>query len=149
MTIASDYEQEGLKHVLSKNAYRSMADNHLWFSIFAYHLPSAKRFTRIQRCTCCFVLLLMTLLMNIMFYDSKEEIENDELNQYDLTVGPFIISKEQVVYLSLLRFSLQFHLNLDQYWCSLGNHCLHSKFNRSRTFSSNKSSSSSNNNTCC
>ncbi len=86
-----------LKHVLSKNAYRSMADNHLWFSIFAYHLPSAKRFTRMQRCTCCFVLLFMSLLMNILYYKTKQGIKANELDQYGLTIGPFHIAKEQVI----------------------------------------------------
>jgi len=86
-----------LKHVLSKNAYRSMADNHLWFSIFAYHLPSANRFTRIQRCTCCFVLLLMSLLMNILYYDRKKYVQTNDIDQYGLTIGPFHISKEEVI----------------------------------------------------
>lgn len=74
-----------------------MADNHLWFSIFAYHLPSARRFTRMQRCTCCFALLLMTLLMNIMFYESKEEVRNYSPDRYDLDLGPFKFSREEVV----------------------------------------------------
>jgi hypothetical protein len=86
-----------LKHVLSKNAYRSMADNHLWFSIFAYHLPSAKRFTRIQRCTCCFVLLLMSLLMNILYYGTKNNVQTNNIDQYGLTIGPFHISTEEVI----------------------------------------------------
>ncbi|UJR25593.1 hypothetical protein I4U23_006937 [Adineta vaga] len=96
LTVASEFEQRELKHVLSKNAYRSMADNHLWFSIFAYHLPSANRFTRVQRCTCCFVLFFISLLMNILYYDVKEERTKDELDQYGLTMGPFHISKEEI-----------------------------------------------------
>ena len=91
-------EKRELKHVLTKNAYRSMADNHLWFSIFAYHLPSANRFTRVQRCTCCFVLLFVSLLLNILYYDTKQEINANENEQYGLSLGPFYISKEQVVF---------------------------------------------------
>lgn len=94
--MAGELQKRELKHLLSKNAYRSMADNHLWFSIFAYHLPAANRFTRTQRCTCCFVILLMSILMNILFYNNREQIENDELDQYGLTIGPFRISKEEV-----------------------------------------------------
>jgi hypothetical protein len=85
-----------LKNVLSKNAYRSMADNHLWFSIFAYHLPAANRFTRVQRCTCCFVLLFISLLMNIMYYGLRGEISKDEFNRHALVIGPFRIAKEEV-----------------------------------------------------
>lgn len=85
--------------MLSKNAYRSMADNHLWFSVFAYHLPSANRFTRIQRCTCCFVLLLMSLLVNLFFYREKslsEDDDGDEPEQYGIKFGPFHISQTEV-----------------------------------------------------
>ncbi|CAF1236168.1 unnamed protein product [Adineta ricciae] len=96
LTVASEFEQHELKYTLSKNAYRSMADNHLWFSIFAYHLPSANRFTRVQRCTCCFVLLFISLLMNILYYDVKENLTQDELDEFGLTIGPFHISKEEV-----------------------------------------------------
>ena len=96
LTVASEFEQHELKYTLSKNAYRSMADNHLWFSIFAYHLPSANRFTRVQRCTCCFVLFFISLLMNILYYDVKENLTQDELDEFGLTIGPFHISKEEV-----------------------------------------------------
>jgi hypothetical protein len=96
-------EKTELKHVLSKNAYRSMADNHLWFSIFAYHLPSANRFTRVQRCTCCFVLFFMSLLMNLYYYDLRKDIEEIELNQYGLTIGPFHISKDEVLFILLIN----------------------------------------------
>jgi len=96
-------EKTELKHVLSKNAYRSMADNHLWFSIFAYHLPSANRFTRVQRCTCCFVLFFMSLLMNLYYYDLRKDIEESELNQYGLTIGPFHISKDEVLFILLVN----------------------------------------------
>jgi hypothetical protein len=74
-----------------------MADNHLWFSIFAYHLPSANRFTRMQRCTCCFVLFFMSLMMSALYFDIKQEFETSELDQYGFTLGPFHISKEGVI----------------------------------------------------
>ena len=73
-----------------------MADNHLWFSIFAYHLPSASRFTRVQRCTCCFVLFFISLLMNIIYYGWRNNISQEDFDQYGLTLGPFRISKEEV-----------------------------------------------------
>jgi hypothetical protein len=80
-----------------------MADNHLWFSVFAYHLPSASRFTRTQRCTCCFVLLFISLLMNIIYYDIDKKPETNELDQYGLEIGPFHISRKEVIaFLSLI-----------------------------------------------
>ncbi|CAM2704040.1 unnamed protein product [Rotaria socialis] len=96
LNAAGELEQIELKHVLSKNAYRSMADNHIWFSIFAYHIPSAIRFTRIQRCTCCFVILSMSMLMNLMFYDARQATSTNEDNESSLSLGPFLISKEEI-----------------------------------------------------
>ncbi|CAF3678781.1 unnamed protein product [Rotaria sordida] len=104
INAASELETMELKHVLSKNAYRSMADNHLWFSIFAYHLPSAKRFTRVQRCTCCFVVFFMSLLMSILYYDTKQEINANENDQYGLTIGPFHLSKEEIIVGIIVEF---------------------------------------------
>lgn len=74
-----------------------MADNHLWFSIFAYHVPSATRFTRVQRCTCCFVLLFTSLLMNVFYFDITQVREENKIDQYGLMIGPFHISREGVI----------------------------------------------------
>lgn len=97
INVAGELEQMELKNVLSKNAYRSMADNHLWFSIFAYHLPSANRFTRIQRCTCCFVLLFVSIMMSILYYQTRKQINENESEEFDFTLGPFVLSKEEVI----------------------------------------------------
>jgi len=40
----------------------------------------------------------MSLLMNLMFYKQKQNLEGDELNQNGLIIGPFCIAKEQVCF---------------------------------------------------
>lgn len=86
-----------------------MADNHLWFSIFAYHMPSANRFTRIQRCTCCFVLFFMSLLMNLIYYPAGQEANESKNEDFGVTIGPFCFSKEAVI-----MFGLSFHFIFSQ-----------------------------------
>ncbi|CAF4201484.1 unnamed protein product, partial [Adineta steineri] len=54
LPIASDAEKQEFSYVLAKKAYHSISDGHLWFSIFSR--PPSNKFTRVQRCTCCFVL---------------------------------------------------------------------------------------------
>jgi succinate dehydrogenase/fumarate reductase cytochrome b subunit len=79
--------------VLSKQAYHSMSDGHLWFSIFSR--PLSSKFTRVQRCTCCFVLLFTAMLFNILYYEQSEASKTAS-DYADLSMGPFYFSREQV-----------------------------------------------------
>ena len=78
-------------YVLSKKTYFKIADAHLWFSIFS-RPPSAK-FARTQRCTCCFVLLFSSMLLNIMYYDLVAE---SKTATGGLILGPFMITPQQI-----------------------------------------------------
>ncbi|CAF3607443.1 unnamed protein product [Adineta steineri] len=88
--VAGEEQKQDFAYLLSKKTYHSMSDGHLWFSIFLR--PPSIRFTRCQRCTCCFVLLLMAMLMNIMYYDIKP----DTSTPGGITLGPFYITPEQI-----------------------------------------------------
>ncbi|UJR06735.1 hypothetical protein I4U23_011024 [Adineta vaga] len=52
LPVAGVTEKSDFSYILSKKAYHSISDGHLWFSIFSR--PPSNRFTRVQRCTCCF-----------------------------------------------------------------------------------------------
>ncbi|CAF1670733.1 unnamed protein product, partial [Adineta ricciae] len=71
LPVAGAAEKSDFSYVLSKKAYHSVSDGHLWFSIFSR--PPSNQFTRVQRCTCCFVLLLVSMFLNIMYYDLQNE----------------------------------------------------------------------------
>ncbi|CAF1261744.1 unnamed protein product [Adineta steineri] len=89
--VANDDERQKFSHVLSKHTYYSMTNNHLWFSIFSR--LRVNRFTRVQRCTCCFVLFYISIFLNIMYYG----ISNETKNTASLTLGPFYISSQQII----------------------------------------------------
>lgn len=91
LAVADELKTSEFSHLFTKNSYHTFADNHLWFSIFAYH-PLSTLFTRVQRCTCCFVFLFLNLLMSIMYYDTQTK----QTQQSFLIIGPFYFSKEQV-----------------------------------------------------
>ncbi|CAF5017167.1 unnamed protein product, partial [Rotaria sp. Silwood1] len=80
LPLADEYQKQEFSYVLSKQAYHSISEGHLWFSIFSP--PSPNKFTRVQRCTCCFVLLLTAMFLNILYYDQIKEahtqINNDQ-----------------------------------------------------------------------
>lgn len=59
LPVAGESQKREFAYLLSKKTYHSMSDGHLWFSVFSR--PPSTRFTRTQRCTCCFVLLLMSM----------------------------------------------------------------------------------------
>jgi hypothetical protein len=53
LLVASEFQRQEFSYLLSKKAYHSVSEGHLWFSIFSR--PPSNEFTRVQRCTCCFV----------------------------------------------------------------------------------------------
>ena len=92
LPVASDLEKEKFSHLFRREAYHNMSDGHLWFSIFS---PIAvNHFTRVQRCTCCFVLLYTQMLLNILYYTQAAQAKNDKSDGLEL--GPLFISREQV-----------------------------------------------------
>ncbi|CAF1514009.1 unnamed protein product, partial [Rotaria sordida] len=95
LSVASEMEKRAFFYILSKKAYHSVSDGHLWFSIFSR--PPSNKFTRIQRCTCCFVLLFSSMLLNIMYYDlSVEANMSKKTVGNSLSIGPLYITPQQV-----------------------------------------------------
>ncbi|CAF4158129.1 unnamed protein product, partial [Adineta steineri] len=95
LPIASEAEKQEFSYVLSKKAYHIVSDGHLWFSIFSR--PPSNRCTRVQRCTCCFVLLFTSMLIHIMYYDlSKEAKALSKAHSGALSIGPFYIAPQQI-----------------------------------------------------
>lgn len=91
LPVASEIEKSQFSYILSKKTYFKIADAHLWFSIFSR--PPSIHFTRMQRCTCCFVLFFTTMLLNIMYYDLVAEAKTATGG---LIIGPFMITPQQV-----------------------------------------------------
>ena len=93
LPLASSIERSQFSYLLSKQAYQNVSDGHLWFSIFSR--PPANPFTRVQRCTCCFVLFFLSMFLNIMYYDLSNQAQiNNSTNI--LRLGPLYISREQI-----------------------------------------------------
>ena len=83
LPISTHKDQLELKYLLSRQTKKKLSDGHLWFSIFARPVQSS--FTRLDRLTCCFVLLSITMLMNIMYYGMDTSAQQDGLN-----IGPYL-----------------------------------------------------------
>ena len=84
-------QKNEFSYLLTKRTYHSVSDGHLWFSIFSR--PPSNQFTRVQRCTCCFVLLFVSMFLSIMYYDLSKEAKSTDSSK---TVGALYISPQQV-----------------------------------------------------
>ena len=89
--IAGHSQKTELKYLLRKRTMDSFKDGHLWFSVLARPVQSS--FTRLDRLTCCFVLLYVSMLFNVVYYGSSDS------SSIGLVVGPFSFTAEQVFYL--------------------------------------------------
>ena len=83
LPICYDKEKTSFKYLYSKQTKDKLSDDHLWFSIFARPIQSS--FTRFDILTCCFVLLSISMVMNILYYGM-----DDSASQDGLKIGPFI-----------------------------------------------------------
>ena len=118
LPVAGDAQKQEFSYVLSKQAYHSVSEGHLWFSIFSR--PPSNRFTRVQRCTCCFVLLLTSMLLNILYYDQAAEAKASQ-GSGGLSMGPLFVTPQQVcVHLPKMVENDGCLLKIDWHWCDCG-----------------------------
>ncbi|XP_043563449.1 polycystic kidney disease protein 1-like 2 [Chiloscyllium plagiosum] len=68
---ASDMELKSFKNVFFTKTAESLTDGHIWFSVV--ERPPRSLFTRVQRVSCCFSLLLGSMLTNIMFWGTSPD----------------------------------------------------------------------------
>ena len=84
---SSREDKTQFKYLLSKETKAKLSNEHMWFSIFARPVQSS--FTRLDRLTCCFVLLSISMVMNIMYYgvDTSSSSDGIRIGTYvNLTV---------------------------------------------------------------
>jgi polycystin 1L2 len=89
LAVAGEAQKTEFGYLLSKEATKNMSDGHLWFSIFAR--PAQSAFSRVERVTCCFVLLFISMLANILYYDLDKGTTTGGIE-----IGPFYLTPEQI-----------------------------------------------------
>jgi hypothetical protein len=102
LPVCGQKQKTELRYLIQRQTKYKFSDEHLWFSVFAR--PAQSSFTRLDRVTCCFVLLYITMLMNIMYYGMQSTAKTSGLQ-----IGPLYLSMEQVSILDLLlNFDFRF-----------------------------------------
>ncbi len=87
---AGEKEKTQLAYLIKKQTQQNMSDNHLWFSLLARPVQSS--FTRLDRLTCCFVLLCLSMLANIVYYGTDNSTSSNALK-----IGPLSLTPQQVI----------------------------------------------------
>ena len=106
MAVANLTDSEILGTLIKRQTKDRLSDGHLWLSIVAR--PTLSTFTRLDRLTCAFVLLFITMLANIIYYDMQNEPKKGGLE-----VGPFSLSPQQIgigIMMNLICFPPSFIL---------------------------------------
>ena len=87
--VSTSEEINSFKNKFWTRTSLGITDGHLWLSVIS-RLPTSS-FTRVQRASCCFSILLMVLVVNAMFYSFEEQ------QDHTLQLGPFLFSLRQIV----------------------------------------------------
>uniref|UniRef100_A0AAV2LQ61 Polycystic kidney disease 1 like 2a n=1 Tax=Knipowitschia caucasica TaxID=637954 RepID=A0AAV2LQ61_KNICA len=64
--VATEMELKRFSNLFFMKTAKDFRDGHIWFSVIS--CPPSSTFTRVQRVSCCFSLLLCTMLTSIMFW---------------------------------------------------------------------------------
>ncbi|XP_063044343.1 polycystin-1-like protein 2 [Engraulis encrasicolus] len=64
--VATEMELKAFSNLFYSKTLKDFRDGHIWFSVVSR--PPNSNFTCVQRVSCCFSLLLCTMLTSIMFY---------------------------------------------------------------------------------
>ena len=81
--------KDEFKRSFSALRRNGFADDHLWLSVISKQ--PRNHFTRVQRASCCWCLLLLSMVTSVMFY------ETEDLKQRKIQIGPFSLTPSQLV----------------------------------------------------
>ena len=85
-----DYkEDEEFNRAFSALRRNGFSDDHLWFSVISKQ--PRNQFTRVQRASCCWCLLMLSMVTSAMFYGTESA------TQQKLKIGPFAVTSSQLI----------------------------------------------------
>ncbi|XP_062032025.1 polycystin-1-like protein 2 [Lepus europaeus] len=95
--VATEQDRKQFSHLFFMKTSAGFQEGHLWYSIFSCSARS--NFTRVQRVSCCFSLLLCTMLTSIMFWGiPKDPAEQKmDLGKVEFTWQEVVIGLESSV----------------------------------------------------
>lgn len=92
-------------NIFFSDTRKRLTDSHLWISVFSR--PNKSNFSRVQRLSTVFSLLMMTMLASAMFYKAESNVRNAQ----GYSLGPFKFTLQEV-YISIVTSLLVFPVTL-------------------------------------
>ncbi|XP_031192748.1 polycystic kidney disease protein 1-like 2 [Mastomys coucha] len=90
--VATEQDRKQFSHLFFTKTSTGFQDGHIWYSVFCSSTRS--RFTRVQRASCCFSMLLCTMLTSIMFWgvpkdpaEQKMDLGKIEFTWQEVMIG--------------------------------------------------------------
>ncbi|XP_065818468.1 polycystin-1-like protein 2 [Labrus bergylta] len=98
--VASEIELKRFSNLFFMKTTKDFSDGHLWYSVISR--PPSSTFTCVQRVSCCFSLLLCTMLTSLMFYGIPTDPSEQtlDLGHFEFTWQQFMIGVQS----SLIMF---------------------------------------------
>ncbi|XP_046352080.2 uncharacterized protein LOC124132273 isoform X1 [Haliotis rufescens] len=97
LALSSTENMKNFKTMFFEHARHHLTDDHLWVSVLLR--PVKSHFSRVQRVGCCYTLLMLAMISNAMFFQSKEN--KDRKQSSDFSIGPISFSLSQI-YISFI-----------------------------------------------
>ena len=94
-TLTADFnEKKQMNFIVAfqNRVAEEFGEGHLWFSVATR--PPRRRFTRVQRLSCCLSLLLTTMLASAMFY---EFVPRHDHQQGNLRLGRLVVNLRELI----------------------------------------------------
>lgn len=104
LAVAKKEEVESFKHLFTSVARNRLTEGHLWLSVFTR--PSRSRFSRVQRLSCCLMLIYCAMFCNSLFYKAWGQSDPS----ITMAIGPLRIAPHQI-YVALICGLILFPIN--------------------------------------
>ncbi|XP_054471700.1 polycystic kidney disease protein 1-like 2 [Anoplopoma fimbria] len=100
--VSTEMDLQRFSNLFFMKTAKDFSDGHLWYSVISR--PPSSTFTCVQRVSCCFTMLLCTMLTSIMFYgiptDPSEQTM--DLGHFEFTWQQFMVGVQS----SLIMFPI-------------------------------------------
>lgn len=97
ISVCCDLQKKTWNYIFTVEIKKVICESHLWISVFTK--PTYNAFSRVERITCCFVLLYISMMMNVLYYGNDQQSSLDGLSfGYDsITTKQVIIKRKTII----------------------------------------------------
>ncbi|KAI0211040.1 Polycystic kidney disease protein 1-like 2 [Lamellibrachia satsuma] len=100
-------ETQGFRYIFRVMPLQSLRDQYIWVSIFT--CPQHSTFTRVQRVSCGFSVILSSMLTNIIFYRAKSTAHGSLVySEFTINYDTFIIGMQSAIIIMPINMLILF-----------------------------------------